>query len=197
MADKFQNTYRIPSAPANWWDYSADGIYFITICTSGHVCFFGQIINKQMLLSDIGLLAQKEWDKSFAIRKELRSEAFVIMPNHIHAIIRIDSPVETHGGASHGPNGLAEIGDAPPCVSTARYGIAYRPPRSIASFVAGFKQVVTIKALKVNPGFGWQDRFYDSIVRNDEEYQRIADYVENNPVNWGRINFSELRCEIR
>ena len=64
------------------------------------------------------------------------------------------------------------------------YGIAYRAPKSISSFVAGFKSVVTVNALKINTCFGWQSRFYDNIVRNDQDYQRIADYIENNPLNW-------------
>ena len=100
--DKFLDKYRISSARAIWWNYDANGIYFITICTSGHDYYFGQIMNKQMVLSDIWLLVQREWEKSFIIRKELQCDTFVIMPNHIHAILRIenDNPVETHGSAS-------------------------------------------------------------------------------------------------
>ena len=69
------------------------------------------------------------------------------------------------------------------------YGIAYRPPKSISSFVAGFKSVVTVNALKINSCFGWQARFYDNIVQNDQDYQRIAEYIENNPVNWEQDKF--------
>jgi len=214
--DKFLDKYRIPSARAKWWNYNADGSYFITICTSGHDYYFGQIMNKQMILSDIGLLVQKEWEKSFNIRKELRCDTFVIMPNHIHAIIRIenDNPVETHGGASpksndlsielHGgaspkSNDLLRMTGAPLSVSTTtqsrhsltvkNYGIAYRPPKSISSFVACFKSVVTVNALKINSCFGWQARFYDNIVQNDQDYQRIAEYIENNPANWEQDKF--------
>ena len=139
--DKFLDKYRIPSARAKWWNYNANGIYFITICTSGHDYYFGQIINKQMVLSEIGLLVQKEWEKSFIFRKELQCDIFVIMPNHIHTILRIenDNPVETHGGAYFDSNNLPVklyhdayfqsydllcFTDAPPCVSTA---IQYNP----------------------------------------------------------------------
>jgi len=149
--DKFMDKYRISSARAKWWNYNAIGIYFITICTSGHDYYFGQIMNKQMVLSDIGLLVHTEWEKSFIIRKELKCDTFVIMPNHIHAILRIenDNPVETHGGASPNSNYLLRITDALPCVSTTMqsensqpikiYGIAYRPPKSISSFVWIFR----------------------------------------------------------
>jgi hypothetical protein len=53
--------------------------------------------------------------------------------------------------------------------SVKNYGIAYRAPKSISSFVACFKSVVTVNALKINSCFGWQSRFYDNIVQNDQE----------------------------
>jgi len=71
--------------------------------------------------------------------------------------------------------------------------IFYRPSGGqhspVYPFVAGFKSVVTANALKINSCFGWQARFYDNIVRNDRDYQRIADYIENNPVNWEQDKF--------
>jgi len=170
--DKFQNKYRIPSARARWWNYGAAGIYFVTICTAEHFCYFGEIENKQMMLSEIGTLVQREWKKSFDIRKELFCDVCVIMPNHIHAILRIENEVETHGRAS-----------------LQNYGMAYRSPKSISSFVAGFKSTVTVNARKIHADFGWQTRFYDHIIRRDAEYQMIAEYIENNPANWNQDKF--------
>ncbi len=190
--EKFQDKYRIPSARAKWWNYDSDGIYFITICTSGHDYYFGQVIDKQMVLSGIGLMVQMEWEKSFIIRKELHCDAYVIMPNHIHAILRIenDGPVETHGRASAESNDLQkETKQSEHFTSNKNYGIAYRSPKSISSFVAGFKSVVTVNALKINSCFSWQARFYDSIVQRDQDYQWIVDYIENNPLNWEQDKF--------
>jgi putative transposase len=175
--ERFQDRYRISSARAEWWNYSAQGIYFITICTSGHDDYFGQVIDNQMILSDIGILAFKEWEKSFSLRQELFCDLYVIMPNHIHAILRIQnaiSSVETHGGAS--PKGSS-------------WGVAFRRPKSISSFVAGFKSMVTLKASKINTCFGWQSRFHDHIIRNHDDYQRIAFYIKNNPANWDHDEF--------
>jgi putative transposase len=79
--------------------------------------------------------------------------------------------VKTHGRASPPPNS----------------GIAYRPPKSISSFVAGFKSSATKKVnqYRQTPGMNlWQERFHDHIIRNDAEYQRILEYIETNPAQW-------------
>ncbi|WP_321299414.1 transposase [Marinifilum fragile] len=169
--NKFQNKYRIPSARATWWDYSNDGLYFITICTRNQEILFGEIESEQMILSPIGKIVEEEWLKSFSIRDELYCEEYVIMPNHIHAILQIknngNEPVETHGRAS-------------------LQGVAYRPPKSISSFVAGFKSAATTKINQYRQSTMpvWQTRFYDHIIRDFEEYHRIQNYIIDNPRNW-------------
>ena len=187
----FHNKYRIPSVRAKWWDYSSTGIYFITICTAGHISYFGEISNKKMILSETGILVLEEWNKSFNIRKELFCDVYVIMPNHIHAILRIekDDLVETHGCASLSSNDLVIETHRRASLQNGHYGIAYRSPKSIASFVAGFKSAVTVNARQIYADFGWQTRFYDHIIRVDAEYQRIAEYIENNSANWNKDKF--------
>jgi REP element-mobilizing transposase RayT len=175
MDEKYKNKYRIRSARAAFWDYSQDGQYFITICTANRECLFGEIIRHKMILSPIGQIVLREWNKSFEIRMELFCDAYVIMPNHLHAILRIENnivdTVETHGRAS-----------VPP----------YRSPKSISSFVAGFKSSATkhINQYREMPGSRvWQSRFHDHIIRNNAEYQRIRVYIENNPKNWQQDKF--------
>ena len=101
------------------WDYSGNGIYFITIVTQKMECILGEIMNGKMILSDYGEIVKNEWHKSFEIRQELILDEFVIMPNHLHAIVilkntnklvircenderhgRDEAHVETHGRAS-------------------------------------------------------------------------------------------------
>ncbi len=202
MNGKFRNKYRLTPARAQWWDYSNAGIYFITVCTYRHKCLFGDIRNvvethgiaeahgivethgraslrslKQPTLrvSPIGAIVLQEWHKSFEIRNELFCDAFVLMPNHLHAILRIEKTViEPH---------------APGNPST---GIAFRPPKSISSFVAGFKSAATAKinVLRNTPGATvWQPRFHDHIIRNMTEYQNIAIYIQNNPAKWADDRF--------
>ena len=88
------------------WDYSGNGIYFITMVIQNRECLLGKIENNEMFFSDFGKIAKNEWYKSFEIRQELILDEFVIMPNHLHAIVIIDKTVphgtrvETHGRAS-------------------------------------------------------------------------------------------------
>ncbi|WP_282014512.1 transposase [Marinifilum flexuosum] len=169
--NKFQNKYRIPSARATWWDYSSEGLYFITICTQHKETLFGEIESEQMILSPIGKIVEEEWLKSFSIRDELYCEEYVIMPNHIHAILQIkNNPVETHGRASTPNNN----------------GVAYRPPKSISSFVAGFKSAASTKINQYRQSKVpvWQTRFHDRIIHDFEEYHRIQNYIIDNPRNW-------------
>jgi REP element-mobilizing transposase RayT len=214
MADKFQNKYRIPSVRWQSWDYSSEGLYFITINTVHHCCFFGSIVDKEMHLSAYGRIVADEWDKSFEIRQELFCDAFVIMPNHIHAILRIQFPptvaVEPHGRAalrdadadvaSHSePHGCAALRDtAIDTVADADIhsravqrgvgnGIAYREPKSISSFVAGFKSAVTARINELRNTKGqavWQSRFHDHVIRDFEECRRIGAYIDSNIENW-------------
>ena len=188
MTERFRDRYRRPSARLRNWDYSADGIYFITICTAGHEYFFGEIVNKKMVLSEIGTLVQREWEKSFEVRAELFCDWYVIMPNHIHAILRIEN------GNNETMKDELQYLNSPDIrdeqiVKPFKFGVAYRSPKSISSFVAGFKSVVTVKAHKIQADFGWQTRFHDHIIHNNQEYQRIADYIAENPATWEHDKF--------
>ncbi len=188
--EKFKNTYRILSARAPWWDYSWRGHYFITICTAQHECVFGNIRDGQMQPSSVGEIVLLEWEQSFQIRAELFCDAFVLMPNHLHAIVRIGNAdpttiiVETHGRAS-----LRGSKQTPTPANT---GIVHRSARSISSFVAGFKSSATkrINEFRNTPKIPvWQSRFHDHIIRNEDEYHRIAHYIRTNPENWEKDRF--------
>ena len=87
MNDKFQNKYRIPSNRMPQWDYSGNGIYFITIVTQNRECNLGRINNGKMIFSDFGKIVDDEWLKSFEMRDELFLDEYIIMPNHLHAIV--------------------------------------------------------------------------------------------------------------
>lgn len=218
MSDKFHNKYRIPTARWQAWDYSSEGLYFITINTAYRECLFGSIVDKEMYLSAYGQIVEEEWNKSFEIRSELFCDAFVIMPNHIHAILRIEHPtviVEPHGRAalrdtdadthaSDDNNGNSHYethsraslrGDIDDNLIKTHSrtslrgvtGIAFREPKSISSFVGGFKSIVTarINTLRQTKGQKvWQTRFHDHVIRDYEECRRIGAYIEMNIANW-------------
>ncbi|MFO7873519.1 MAG: transposase [Bacteroidales bacterium] len=88
--DKFRNKYRIPSARLQNWDYGWNGAYFITICTKNRNHFFGEIVNGNMVLSEIGrltndLLLEIPQRYPYSILDE-----FIVMPNHVHVIVIIN-----------------------------------------------------------------------------------------------------------
>ena len=202
MTEKFKNKYRIQSHRKPDWDYSANGYYFITLVTQNRICNLGKIVGGKMNLSEFGKIVDDQWNKSFKIRAELFLDTHIIMPNHLHAIVVIDQTktdngpdkipgpcigvvvddvVETHGRAS-----LRRHQRQPP----------RREPKSISSFIAGFKSAVNSKIddfidehnLDVpkynrNNHF-FQPNYHDHIIRNENEYHRVARYIINNPVKW-------------
>jgi len=198
----FKNKYRIESNRCPNWDYSSPGYYFITICTKNRECILGKINKFQVILSEIGKIVEEEWLKSFEIRKELECDLYVIMPNHIHAIVGIieQTPaindeidviknnnhdncivVETNGhDNSVETNGRSSL----PPYQTKPF---IRKPRSISSFIAGFKSATTkrINELKNTPGEPvWQSNYYDHIIRNEKELKQIREYIIKNPFYW-------------
>src|SRR5690606_26098976 len=115
---------------------------------------------------------------------------------HLHAILRIDnrggsSVVGTHGPVV-GTHGRASLRPSEQSQSNKKTGVAYRVPKSISSFMAGFKSSATkcINEYRKTPKLPvWQSRFHDHIIRNEQEYERIARYIINNPVNWQADKF--------
>lgn len=106
--EKFGGKYRVPSNRMPKWDYGGNGIYFITLLVQNRECVFGHIQNKQMVLNQWGDIAHDEWTESMNIRDELTLDAFVVMPNHLHAIVIIESRGDRR------PDGLADAPDGRP-----------------------------------------------------------------------------------
>jgi REP element-mobilizing transposase RayT len=179
--DKYLGKYRVASARAAFWDYGWEGTYFITLCALNHQCLFGEIIRDAagrafLQPSPLGKIVLTEWEKSFALRPELQCDAFTLMPNHLHAVLQIVK----------GPAGEALK------VQPSPTGVAYRSPKSISSFLAGFKSAATshINTYRGTPGQSvWQTRFHDRIIRNEAHYHNTIAYVQNNPEQWAKDEF--------
>jgi REP element-mobilizing transposase RayT len=98
MPDKLINKYRIASARLKDWDYGSNAAYFITICTAKREHFFGGIIDGEMILNDIGQIADECW---LAIPDHfpfVNLGNHVIMTNHVHGIIMIEKPNNNGNG---------------------------------------------------------------------------------------------------
>ena len=165
------------------WNYGWNAIYFVTICTKNREYYFGNIADKKMQLSEIGKIAKKYWNEIPKHFPFVELNEFVVMPNHIHGIIIINKPddgrnnvvethnyVETHNHAS---------------LQTTKPKNKFGPQsKNLASIIRGFKSAVTINARKTNACFAWQSRFHDHIIRNDVSFQRIRNYICENPAKW-------------
>ncbi len=173
MADKFKNKYRIDSARARWHDYN-EGTYFITICTANMEHYFGKIAQSQMHLSEIGQYAHENFQNVTQHYKYAEIPLFVIMPNHIHAIVIIaDSDV-------------VEI----------RRALSLRQKTSnrkgkLSVVIGGLKSAITKFANENNIPFKWQTSFYDRIIRNNNELNNVANYIENNVAKWDTDKYFE------
>ena len=123
MTQLYKNKYRSATARAQWWDYTRDAAYFVTICTQDRAPVFGAVRNGEMHLSDIGHAAQACWDSIPDHFVFATSGAFVVMPNHVHGILILDHNgtdrrVVNDGGDHAGMVGDGMMGDGPDAVGS-------------------------------------------------------------------------------
>lgn len=164
----------------------------MTLVTFHHVHLFGKIENGKMHLNEFGRIVREEWFKSAEIRKEIKldNDEFVVMPNHIHGIVYIDEnrtqlPITYENIEPLDTNiTIVGTGDRP----VARTRKSGPPKRSTGSFIAGFKSSVTtrINMIRKRPGQPvWLRNYYEHIIETEKEYFNIANYIHDNPENWG------------
>ncbi len=188
--DKYLNKYRINSTRLQKWNYGWAASYYITICTNHRICYFGWIDSKKIHLSKIGLIAKKCWLQIPNHSSFVELSEFVIMPNHLHGIITVKN-VETRHALSlqqQQPPDLtiqqpSPIQD-PRSITPGEQRFRNQGINTVSSFVGGYKSSVTRNAHLMNLEFGWQGRFWDHVIRNNDEFERIKRYIINNPVNW-------------
>lgn len=221
--DIFNHKYRITSIRLPEWDYRNVWYYFVTICTKDRKHYFGNIQNKEIILSDMGCIANQyrlDIPKHFP---HVSLGIFVIMPDHIHGIISIDEKInenkignivetshgtspkinETHDYASPKINEI-KINETrhvaslqtqtQPQTQQQRTKNTFWPQntKSLWYIINQFKWSVTreinkqIKEWEIlsYKNFARQARFYEHIIRDEQAYQRICEYIGNNPLQW-------------
>lgn len=155
------------------YDYTQNGAYYITIVTYQRQHLFGEVVNGEMQLNELGKIAQDEWFKTAELRPyvELFEDDFVVMPNHAHGIIWIENEPAIVG---------AERRSAPTTTTNV-------PPKSLGAIVRAYKSAVTyaINALQNQRGAVlWQRNYYEHVIRDEKDYQAKHDYILSNPMNW-------------
>lgn len=175
------------------YDYSKEGLYFITICVQDREHLFGEVIDGEMVLNEFGKIAYKEWEETDKIRKNCALHEFIIMPNHIHGIIEIIFQNKTSNNSEN-------------------IGKFKSPSQTIGSIIRGYK-IAAIKKIKeeiLNNSGGctgelqfaptaptaptnkiikldfkiWQRNYHEHIIRNNYAYHNISKYIKNNPKKW-------------
>ncbi len=184
------------------YDYTRAGAYFITLVTHDRECLFGEIVGGEMRLNTWGEIAREEWFQTAVVRPYvmLRDDEFVVMPNHIHGIIWIVGDYEGNGDEDivGAQRRCAHVGTQRRCAPTWGRGThAIRPirgatptnviPGSLGAIIRAYKSATTkrINALRGTPGASvWQRNYYEHIIRDEEDLQRIRQYIQDNPARW-------------
>ena len=177
------------------YDYSSAGACFVTICTFQREYLFGEVVEGEMRLNDAGVAAVECWQGIPDHFPHVELDEFVVMPNHIHAIIVMNDFV----GARHASPGFetpiqsttskAWVPQTTTQQTRATHASPLRgpKPRSIGTIAGAFKSAVTkrINALRDNPGCPvWQRNYYEHVIRNETDLANIRQYIVNNPLKW-------------
>jgi putative transposase len=252
--EKFRGKYRIESTRLQAWDYGWKGSYFITICTKNRVKYFGEIVDGRMQYSNTGAIADVLWYEIKNHSHDVEFGEFVVMPNHIHAILTLTAykpdaaitamktttiittddinsgndsmepeidEIETRGtGIVGSDNGLDDIDFINTDNVETRHALSLQSPNhqspnhqptnqqpsspdlpgnhrfqnqgknTVSSIIGGYKSAVSKHAHRIGFEFQWQERFWDHVIRDAGEFERINRYIRNNPSNWKNDKFN-------
>jgi putative transposase len=143
------------------YDYSRQGLYFVTICSQDRQCLFGSVTNDNIFLNDAGKMLEYWWKELENKFEQVSLEQYVVMPNHLHGVILLNTT-----GGHIGPR-LQEI-------------IQWFKTMTTNEYIRGVKQgnfSVFNKKL-------WQRSYYEHIIRNEEGLNKAREYILNNPLQW-------------
>ena len=217
----FKDKYRVESIRLLGYDYSQPGAYFITIATHNRQCSFGNIIDDEMMLNEFGVFVQNEWLKTGIIRPNINIDAFVVMPNHLHGIIIItdndnghsrdsrdsrDSRRDTLQRVSTITDTITDTNTDTDTITNTEMGTETdtgtieqfgKPTKnSIPTIVRLFKSTTAkqINQLRVSTPMQplWQRNYYEHVIRNKVELNRIRQYIIDNPKKWKEDNLNKF-----
>ena len=183
----YQHKYRIESTRLKGWDYKSNGSYFITICTKDRDHLFGYVENNKMVFNQYGTIVNQCWFDLPNHYQNIRLDAFIVMPDHVHGIIIIDN----HNFMDNQYCIDVETGLKPVSTFIPNQSIIPIDSTNQLSKRHGLFEIVRafktfsgrrINELRLSSGKPvWQSRFHDHIIRDENEYFRIRQYIINNP----------------
>lgn len=177
MRLKLKNAFFSSRAP--WWDYDADGVYFITINVAWRKRLLGNVVNGKMLLSQEGELIKQLWEEIPARFPSMTLDAFVVMPDHFHGILCKRAIHRAPEPDKHEPTVSGQQNQG-------GFAGSYNPVlhENVSTAVCWFKGRSAFEARKINLAFGWQPRFYDVRMRSQGHLERTRQYIRSNPEKW-------------
>ncbi len=178
----FKDKYRSKSIRITTWDYRWNGVYFVTICSRNKECCFGNVRDNSVELSDAGKIAEECWLQISEHFKFVKLGPFIVMPNHIHGIIIIQNIINHFVETLHATSLQSEDKDKNMSSISPQSG-------SLSTIVRSYKSAVSMKVHSKQPGFGWQSRFYEHIIREEKDYCDISKYIEENPIKWSQDRY--------
>ena len=201
------NIHQRKSIRLKGYDYSQAGFYFITICAQNRACLFGEIIDGVMILNDAGKMIAKwyyELENKFT---DIRCHQMVVMPNHFHCIIEnvgADLRVCPENNIADGNTNNIVDGN----IQVEHRNILGEHGNILGEHVGSplhrvvgwFKTMTTneyirgVKTLGWEPFDGklWQRNYWEHIIRNENDYNRISNYIINNPLQWEKDSLNRL-----
>jgi len=151
------------------YDYSMPGQYYITICTQNRICHFGEVIDNEMVLNDLGQIVKKQWLWLPENFDYIKLDEWQIMPNHLHGVIEIiDNPVGT----------ILEL---------SLQKAMQMPKRLPISRIIGAFKTTSSKLIHQHQNnfyFDWQRSFHDRVIRENDDLESIRYYIRQNPARW-------------
>ncbi|MCC9167586.1 transposase [Pontibacter harenae] len=144
------------------YDYSREGLYFITSCVKDCACIFGEVTDAEMQLNQYGQIAADQWRWLERQYPYLAIHAFVVMPNHVHGILEIDYEGKASG---------AKI-------------------KSVSELISAYKTTTSKQIRQAGlTDFAWHRSFHDHIIRHEKAYHNILQYIQDNPARWQSDTF--------
>ena len=202
MANRFNpDIHHRRSLRLEGYDYGKAGAYFVTVCSRNRECLFGQVIGSGMRFNEEGECVEACWNDIRPHFRDVELDAFVVMPNHVHGILIFFDFV---GAGSPCPSVEREV-PAPPFQTPtdhdaeSRMGAVTAPlRRTLGRVIAYFKYESTkgINRLRATSGARvWQRNYYEHIIRDEDDMNRIREYILTHPILWDQDDYNPARCE--
>jgi REP-associated tyrosine transposase len=150
------------------FDYAQPGLYFVPVCTHNRECLLGEVEGGQMRLSEVGRIVERIWQELPGRFPSVSTDAFVVMPNHVHGVIALGA---SRAGLPEGAASSAPTNDPP----------------ALGKVMRAFK---SLSAIEVNRRLKrhrlplWQRNYYEHVIRDGEDLDKICAYITENPLRW-------------